>query len=469
DPQGVRIRVEEGHGFLPEPAGLPPGTTILVADLFYNTPARYKFLRAPTTEGAACTEIVWRLALANPGIAFSLQQEKKVSFRSPGNNKPLETLAAIYGPEVVPHLLPVAAQTPENWKISGYIGGPALNRANRQHQTWFVNGRWIRSRPLTLAVEAAFQGTLPIHRFPFYVLHLGLPGDDLDINVHPAKQEIKIFGEQEVSAFVQDAVKNTLQLRPLARPFWSLPPKVEYSAPPETAGGPSATGVTTALPVVREPVVPVAASPAQTRPVAAAEIADWVPIGQFQNTYIVATAGNALMLIDQHAAHERVLFDSYRETWTQANNTGYPSQQLLLPVTLTLAPAEFQAVIDHLAGLGSVGLTLEPFGGRTVLIRSVPVGLPPGEEAGFIRDVVSQLRVTPARNKEALAERIGRMAMTTLACRAAVKAGQRLSHAEMVALLQQLAPLAGTDTCPHGRPYLLRIEQGELERKFHRS
>ncbi|MZP28585.1 DNA mismatch repair endonuclease MutL [Heliobacterium undosum] len=582
DSQATRVRIEGGERYPIEAVGAPPGTTVQVEDLFFNTPARRKFLRSATAEGSACAEVIWRLAAAHPQVAFSLTQGKQTSFRSPGNNKSLETLSAVFGREIIPFLLPLSASAPDGWTLKGFVGSPSLHRNNRNHQNWFVNQRWVRCRSLSQAVEEAYHGMLPGGRFPFFVLHLELPPQTVDVNSHPTKQEIKIDRERDVADFTRQAVLQTLRSRSLSRPLWSAAPLRTDGAPlsqpttrdltlarqkdasPLTAiqgrisSAPTAfIGEKTAegerwrqdrLLLHREGAVSQVSMPTeQERPenlerlgsaerldrddfkrqgkepyresdqelrpdcfresleethptefppesqsesilkclpetlrhhrqdpsatkecqpeegLAAGDVADWIPIGQFQRSYILAEGGDALYLVDQHAAHERVLYHELKERYL--NEAGEcASQQLLLPVTVTLTPAEFQGAIEAIAELRDAGLIVEHFGGNTLLIRAVPVGLPPGEEEGLFRDILNGL-MKGLHDREV----IRGAALSSMACRGAVKAGQAMSHAEMSALLQRLARLEGVDTCPHGRPYLLRIDRRELERRFYRS
>ncbi|ABZ85121.1 DNA mismatch repair protein mutl [Heliomicrobium modesticaldum Ice1] len=543
DNQATRVRIDGGERYPIEAVGAPPGTTVQVEDLFFNTPARRKFLRSATAEGSACAEVIWRLAAAYPHVAFSLTQGKQISFRSPGNNKPLETLSAVFGREIISFLLPLSAVAPDGWTLRGFIGSPSLHRNNRNHQNWFVNQRWVRCRILSQAVEEAYHGMLPGGRFPFFVLHLELPPQTIDVNSHPTKQEIKFDRERDVADFTRQTVLQTLRSRPLSRPLWSLasfqsdgapptqqlssdvrekaegerwrqdrillyregalsPTKQELPKSPERServerlnSGDFGQGralyressqelptdclresleetesqsesirqcLSENLPLHRqEPRAEKECQPVEG--LVAGDVAEWIPIGQFRRSYILAEGGDTLYLVDQHAAHERVLYHGLKERYL--NEAGVcASQQLLLPVTVTLTPAEFQGAMEAIAELRDAGLIVEHFGGNTLLIRAVPVGLPPGEEKGFFRDILNSL-MKGLRDREV----IRRAALSSMACRGAVKAGQVMSHAEMGALLQQLARLEGVDTCPHGRPYLLRIDRRELERRFYRS
>ncbi|MBM7867251.1 DNA mismatch repair endonuclease MutL [Heliobacterium gestii] len=537
DSQAARVRIDGGERHPTEAVGAPPGTTVQVEDLFFNTPARRKFLRSSTAEGSACAEVIWRLAAAHPHVAFSLTQGKQISFRSPGNNKTLETLSAVFGREILPFLLPLTSASPEGWTLKGFVGNPSLHRSNRNHQNWFVNQRWIRCRSLSQAVEEAYQGMLPGGRFPFFVLHLELPPETVDVNSHPTKQEIKIDRERDVADFTRQAVAQTLRARSLSRSLWSgapereqgntgttvsLPEKkedgerwnqdrlllvreraaspsslpeqpeqpLEYGArldsgnmestgslhqsPPKWPKEPPKGYVTGdhAGSLADSPIVTPdecrgyempEAAPEAVPLLLARDVADWIPIGQFRRSYILAEGDETLFLIDQHAAHERVLYHELKERYLSESGE-CASQQLLLPVTVTLPPAEFQGAIESIAELRDAGLILEHFGGNTLLIRAVPVGLPPGEEEGLFRDILNSL-MKGVRDREV----VRGAALSSLACRGAVKAGKAMSHAEMSALLQQLARLEGVDTCPHGRPYLLRIDRAELERRFLRS
>ncbi|QGG46824.1 DNA mismatch repair endonuclease MutL [Heliorestis convoluta] len=526
--QGYRLRVEGGTVFPIERVGTAPGTKVYVEDLFYNTPARKKFLRSSAAESAACGEVIHRLALSHPHIALSLRQGKQITFRTAGNNKTIEVISSVYGKEPLEYLLEIdETMTETGWRLHGYIGQPALNRPNRNHQNWFVNGRWIRCLALTKALEEAYEGTLPLHRFPFYVLYLTIPSEHLDVNAHPTKQEIKFNREKEISRFIYDKIYQRLQQRSLARPLWStkteLPSiktqsKSSYPVGSYQEVSPQEKSFSEARdkPFPERPVEPYLSfeqkdnknhkkeiilrekaidfykesndamktleiaqgskesAPATLDPalsqqqeqitLKAEQIQKWIPLAQFRSSYIIAEAEEGLYIIDQHAAHERVLYHQLVKK-AESSTEQKESQQLLLPQSLSFTPMEFQTLLENLELLRDVGFILEHFGGYTFLVRAVPVTLPIGEEESYLRQFISKVMNGSARDRRW----VHKAALESLACQSAVKAGQRLSYSEMTSLLQALAQLEGTDTCPHGRPYLIRIGLKELEGKFHRT
>ncbi|KAB2954207.1 DNA mismatch repair endonuclease MutL [Heliorestis acidaminivorans] len=515
DEQGRRLRIEGGKIHPVEIVGAPPGTTVDVEDLFYNTPARKKFLKSTSAEASLCAEVVHRLALSHPAVALSLRQGRQVTFRTAGNNRTIEVISSLYGKECLPYLLEVnSTMTETGWQLRGYIGQPALNRSNRNQQNWFVNGRWVRCRALSVAVEEAFQGTLPLHRFPFFVLYLTIPSANLDVNAHPTKQEIKFNREKEVSHFVYKAVASTLNQRSLTRPLWDGPQ--EKKEPLNENSSTKANNLKKELyekaidfhkdidqssnnqsfkqdinasfskPIVFEADLASEKESLQEQKTSwqesrstltnlegekevqekllAGQIAQWIPIGQFRCRYIIAEGDDGLYLIDQHAAHERVLYQQLKQKVVNLSEEE-ASQQLLIARSITFTALEFQTLIEEVQILRDMGFVLEHFGGQTFLVRAVPVNLPIGEEEEYLRTFIEKIMKGNRRDRALVQE----AALESLACQGAIKAGQRLNYSEMTALLQDLALLEGTDTCPHGRPYLIRIGLKELEGKFHRT
>ncbi|MCW2279451.1 DNA mismatch repair endonuclease MutL [Heliophilum fasciatum] len=524
DAEATRVVVEGGVKQDFPPTGAPIGTTVTVEDLFFNTPARRKFLRSASSEGTACAEVIGRLAIAHPDVAFQLMQGGQITLQTPGRGKVEEAIAAVFGRDMLRHLLPVEWTAEQGWTLHGFIGQPSLSRANRAYQTWYVNRRWIRSKRLSQAVEAAYSGHLMSNRFPVFVLHLTFPPGGVDINVHPTKMEVKLDGEETWLPVLTEAIRHVLGKRSLSIPYWEEKQHIEapeqdekdnvtgseviaenpvplpYTSPRSISApyisGSRGTGMASPrmnygsgnrafagnqiearrtehasvgpneLSVKVEEALLACSSPVDDEPSVeeqpalwqAHHIAAWVPIGQFRRSYIVAEAGDTLFLIDQHAAHERVLHHQLMAKAKQEQ----ASQELLLPVNVTLTPEEFECLMDALPSLRDAGVIIEYFGGYTVLIRAVPVDLPPGRETLWLGDFLE-------RRKQDSTGDVRSHVVASLACQGAVKAGQSMTHAEMMALLQELARLDGVDTCPHGRPYLLRIQRQDLERRFGRT
>jgi len=469
---GTRLRIEGAQAARNERCGHPQGTTVRVENLFYNVPARLKFLRRDATERKHIDALVTRYAMAYPGLRFVLENDGRLSFRSPGSGALLDVLIEVYGLEAAQQMIAVDSSlgarsaTPRDASIAvtGYVSQPALHRGTREQITLFVNGRWVRDRGLTFAIEQAYHTLLPVNRHPLAVLSVTLPPQEVDVNVHPTKSEVKFRHRDAVFRAVQRNVREAL----LANA--DIP-----SAGPLAAGGTGWAERRAPLGGATQHEMPFPRQEAGYRTSLGADTQPWFPetppdpgklpplrvLGQMAQCYIVAEGPEGMYLIDQHAAHERVL---YERLLAQQATAQVAVQHLLEPLTVELTPAQSEELETWLEPLLKLGFEVEPFGGHTVLVRAIPTTLGRIDVrqtlAGILDDL--SLEQTP------LADEIDAQ-MAAAACkRGAVKAGQTLGEEEMRALVRQLEETTSPRTCPHGRPTMILLGQAWLEREFGR-
>ncbi len=445
-PAGEVLRLHQG-----QPAGRGQrararGTTVTVRGLFQTVPARLKFLKSNATENAHIARVVSGYALAFPGVRFSLRIDGRHVLATGGSGRLIDAAIEVYGVEVARGLMPIAAPAmpPGGITISGMISQPSLTRANRDSLSLFVNRRAISSRPLAYAVEEAYHGLLMPGRHPLAIINISLPPEEVDVNVHPTKAEVKFRDERAVFTAVQRAVRATLVAQaPVPR---MEEPLATYRAVPPAARPLWGTG--------REQHPPPAGPPAGTPspPLPALRV-----LGQVASTYIVAEGPDGLYLVDQHAAHERVLYEKYRR---QLAAHRVEVQPLLKPTPFEVSPAGAELLRANLATLAEAGFSLEPFGEHSYLVRTIPALLSGGDWAAAVREVLDG---GPAGTED-WTERMA----VSLACHAAVRAGKTLNLAEMRHLLRELEQASLPRTCPHGRPTVLRIGNDHLEREFGR-
>jgi DNA mismatch repair protein MutL len=469
--EGTEVVVEGGELSDVRSTGCAPGTTIEVADLFFNTPARRKFLKVSNTERGHCIDWVQRLALAHPAIAFRVTHDGATGFVSPasGDMKPILTM--MYGATSARELLPVTYESPDI-RIGGYVSTPRLTRANRTHQHFFINKRFVRSRMISHALSAAYGGLLPAGRQPVCALAIEIATPLVDPNVHPTKIDVRFSRPWEIHHLMEQAVSEALRAADLVG-------QASFREPP--AGKPLRLGDGVSWPapgpfadrideheegIEVHAEEPVSAAPAgrllfeETPELCLAEAR---VLGQLHNTYIVVDTGDALVLINQHRASERVLFDGARE---QGAERMARSQRLTVPVSVELSPGESGAVQDNLGVLVEMGFELEPFGKSAWLIRAIPGFLEGKNYEEAFRGLAEEMAgedVPPELN--ARRERM----LVTAACHAAVKAGQKLQTREMEQLVRELAQAETPGLCPHGDPTIITLPFAELDRRFERS
>ena len=460
---GTLLRLEGGKVTHRQKKGCPQGTVVTVENLFYNVPARLKFLRAETTERKHIDGLVYRYGMAYPHLRFSLLNDGRLTFQSLGSGELYDVLIEVYGLEVAQQMIEVRSSETNDLglvDVHGYISPPSLHRANRSYLTFFVNGRWVKDRMLSYAVSEAYRTLLPTGRNPIVVLRLGLDPSQVDINVHPTKSEIRFLDSNAVFAAVQKAVRRTLvdqapiprmTGRPSQQPFgWAQDrPALDmerWRRLVEVGTQARAAGVE---------------APAAFEFPESAKLPPLRVLGQIAQTYIIAEGPEGLYLIDQHAAHERVL---YERLLAERAKMAITSQSLLEPLTIEL-PGEASGEsggTPRLEFLSQLGFDIEPFGGETYLVRAVPTMLATGDIGQAIAEIVDGLTEGGA------AEAGEEGALISLVCHSAVRAGKTLSQSEMRDLIRQLEGTAMPRTCPHGRPTMIHLSAAQLAREFGR-
>jgi DNA mismatch repair protein MutL len=448
---GTYIRLQDGKVVEKGMRAHPQGTTITARDLFRNVPARLKYLKSSSAEAGQIVNVVSLYSLAFPDVRFTLVVDGRRSLQTPGNGKLRDVLAQIYGLQVAQAMLEMGATVREGgltpW-VSGYVSPTSVSRANRSYIHFFVNRRGIQSRLLTRAVEKAYEGLLGVGRYPIAIVNLSVPPQSVDANVHPAKKEIRFAQEPIVFNAVCGAVRRTL-MEQMPVPEMALSPGLPVAE----------DGVTSELPLGEEapgfvsPLMP--PQPARPSGLPALRV-----LGQSGSMYIVAEGSDGLYLIDQHAAHERVVFE---KVLAQQAQRGVEVQALLEPLTVELSIRQEELLAARQETLSDFGFAVEPFGDRACLLRAVPAVLVGGEIVEALKEVLDRLQEAP--DKTQIEEKVA----ITVACHSAVRAGQALSHEEMVALVRQLEMTTSPRTCPHGRPTMLHLSSGRLEREFGRT
>ena len=495
---GARLVVEGGRAGDLQRVGAPPGTTVRVEDLFYNVPARLKFLKQDPTERQAVDALVTRYAMAYPDIRFRLKQEGRPAVQTTGSGSRREVLTGLYGVELGRQMLEVVARE-EEITVSGFISPISLTRSNRREITLFVNGRWVQDSSLAAALIQAYHNLLMVGRYPMAVLFLQIAPELVDVNVHPAKAEVRFRSQERVFSVVQRAVRRALLAyspvpavvpaatwsagRPqdgsAAGPGWLAAGSAQYSGPQidpawemaadlKNAPAPGSNeedilGLSApAAALETGPSLPPGAAVQQQPLAGPGRLPLLRLVGQVGAAYLVAEGPDGLYLIDQHAAHERVLFERFMSQ--AAAPAHLPAQALLQPVTLQLPPQSAQALTAQLGLIDKLGFQVEPFGPHTFLVRAIPALILGSDPAAALRVLVEDFEEdeTPLQ-----AEIEGRL-IARVCKRAAVKAGQVLTLEEQHALLLDLENCASPRTCPHGRPTMIHLPADLLERQFGR-
>jgi DNA mismatch repair protein MutL len=473
---GSRLRIEGAQLVRNERCGHPQGTTVRAENLFYNVPARLKFLRRDATERKHIDALVTRYAMAYPGLRIALENDGRLSFRSPGSGELLDVLIEVYGLETAQAMIAVDSRAsaltsaPGRGSIAvvGYVSQPVLHRGTRAQITLFVNGRWVRDRGLAFAVEQAYHTLLPAKRYPLAVVSVTLPPQEVDVNVHPTKSEVKFRHRDAVFRAVQRSVREALLTQasiPAAGSLVSAGPLAGAGAPTTYLGpagviqhgmqfGHHEAGYRTSLGTDGQPWFPeTPPDPGKLPPLRV--------LGQMAQCYIVAEGPEGMYLIDQHAAHERVL---YERLLAQQATAAVAVQQLLEPLTVELTPAQSEELQTWLEPLRKLGFEVEPFGGHTVLVRAIPTTLGRIDVRQTLTGILDDLSIEQAP----LADEIDARVAAAACKRGAVKAGQTLSVEEMRGLVRQLEETTSPRTCPHGRPTMILLGQAWLEREFGR-
>ncbi len=438
---GAMIRVRAGEVLEQGSGPLLPGLVIEVRDLFGNVPARLKFLKSDATEVAAIKDIVSAFALLHPGVRFHLTVDSRAAVSTTGDGDRRRAIGSVYGAPVAAEVLELVGMP----MITGAVSQPRLSRGSRDGIVLAVNGRPISARALVYALEECYQGRLERGRHPVAVIDVGIDPELVDVNVHPAKKEVRFRDEGAVFAALQRAVRGALDG---SEPFRYRPPvpmtlETSMRATPQLTIHEAATQLAT-----MERLVTDAVAPAMLR-----------PIGQAGPGYLVAEGPHGLVLVDQHAAHERVLYNRLLERLRSGRGM---SQPLLMPQAVDVEPALIAAAVDHRRDLASLGLEYEEFGPRSLRITAVPVEMPAGRATAAVQETLAALAET--RGDGALEK-----AAAALACHSAVRFGDVLDIAEQRRLLADLEAADESVTCPHGRPTRLLVEWQELTRHFRRN
>ena len=529
DELGTEIKISGGS--LPEigETGCGIGTTIRVEDLFFNTPARKKFLKTNNTEGGKINEFIVKLAISNPQIAFKLINNNKMAVSTPGNGDLKDTLQSIYGGTVGSALLPLEFED-EDIRLSGFVTKPSAIRSSRSWQTFIVNGRIIANRAIAKAIDNAYHALIPKTGYPLVALNIQVPQNTIDVNVHPQKSEMKFEDEGRVFKAVYKAVLDAIRPKDEVRQLGKLgnmaagveqaeidrhvahgmqeilleakdverasaaparyvpvyeerrqaamqwreaaarmevPKTAEPPEPePQPVFVPEAQAETVhemvSVPVPEMKHVPESVSVPEPMPVEndREQSCRMVPIGQVDNTYIIAQDADGLYIVDQHAAHERILFDRF-----SARAGEIPVQQLLVHLMLDFSSHEAEIIEDNLAMLKELGFGMEPSGPKQFRLTEVPADVPSGEAEDFIREILASLEEL---HKPSAAE-LRQAAIATASCKAAIKAGFKLNFRQMEILLAELNDTAMPYTCPHGRPTIIKFSTDELAKMFKRT
>jgi DNA mismatch repair protein MutL len=448
----ARITVAGGAVSEVTPCAGALGTRAIVEDLFYATPARRKFLRTPRAEADAAERAVWRLALAAPHTAFRLVSEERELFDLPAQDEPAR-IAALFGRDTATTMLPLSAAR-EGITLTGLAGPATLSRATTGLQSFVVNNRPVLDPLLRMALRLAYRDVIPAGRHPVAALRLTLPDDALDVNVHPAKTELRFADSNAIRSLVMGSISRLLD-RPISldstpRPSFSLRPP----APPPS---PAARGFAEAELLVLTPAARpiVAPPPAPSHPLGA-------PLAQILDTYILSATADGFVIVDQHAAHERLTEERLRSEFAEG---AIASQPLLVPVVVDLPLTDAARLLAYADLLTRLGLSIEPFGPGAILVRAVPAALRNPDIPLLITDLAEDFAETPSATAlDALLD----AALARLACHRSIRAGRRLSPEEMSALLRAMEATPRAATCSHGRPTFLKLSRADLEKMFGR-
>lgn len=484
----TRVTIDGGKMRDVKDAAHPRGTTIVVRDLFFNVPARRKFLRAEATETYHLTNLVTHYALAHPEIAFTFVNNGREVVRAAAAKDLRERAYQIFGGEFLENLLEVNGGHGEVARVSGYVSAPRDRRTSRDSQYLFVNRRFVRDRMIGRALSEGYRSILPYGVYPAALLFIETPLEEVDVNVHPAKTEVRFRRQAAVADAVREAIRAALSNAAYVRPepprvetyvqaataapqpridFVPLPPPLP-STPPAPIPVPSGDEIARDVAVmiqqsVKSVVPPVPSAEKFAREVEPESLsANIRPLGQLDESFIIATDDQGLLLIDQHVAHERVLFDKYRALEAERRTD---SQQLLVPETFDLTPAQ-SAVFDQLAPeLEIYGFELMRLSGRTVAIRATPADLPAGEARNMLAEL---LDTVDAEKKTSARDTLRDEIAASLACHAAIKVNMPLAPEKMRWLIDRLLQTSSPTTCPHGRPVILRLNRKDILKGFHR-
>jgi DNA mismatch repair protein MutL len=491
----TRVAIEGGRMRDVKDAAHPRGTTLSVRDLFFNVPARRKFLRSEATETYHLTNLVTHYALAHPEIAFTFVNNGREVVRAAPAKDLRERAYQIFGQEFLENLLEVDGGDDQVARVTGYVSAPRDRRTSRDSQYLFVNRRFVRDRMIGRALSEGYRSILPHGVYPAALLFIETPLEEVDVNVHPAKTEVRFRRQAAVADAVREAVRTALASASYVPPSEPAPiatataavssiapqPRIEFVPPPplpppvivqrppvEASGEEIARDIEVMIQSASQSVQSVALPPLNSAQKLAREVTSESlstnirPLGQLDESFIIATDDEGLLLIDQHVAHERVLFDKYRALEAERRTD---SQQLLVPETFDLTPAQ-AAVFDDLAPeLEKYGFELMRLSGRTVAVKAIPADLPSGEARNMLAEL---LDTVDAEKKSSARETLRDEIAASLACHAAIKVNMPLAPEKMRWLIDRLLQTSSPTTCPHGRPVILRLSTRDILKGFHR-
>ncbi|MBN2686886.1 MAG: DNA mismatch repair endonuclease MutL [Deltaproteobacteria bacterium] len=473
---GTRLTVEAGKVREVIDAGCPVGTSIIVSDIFYSTPARRKFLKKDITEQGHCIDVAVRSALAHPSVRMTVTSDGREMLSVPKTGGYEERIALIYGSAAMKQSIPVNAAN-GNIDLQGVISTPAVTRSNTKGIMYFVNGRHIRDGMIHNAIMASYRRLIEAKRFPSVILFITVPPSSIDINVHPAKTEIRFTNPGDVREFIIDALSSALAGH-------ALPPEGEAADPLSRRSDDYTARVKESLRRYsvfsdgrrfhyqegeRVPDRHAGAGGTASSGAAAGKAVDLALFSSLElvaivaGTYLVFRHGSGLVIIDQHAAHERILYEKLKKA---AHAKQSARQELVFPEIIDLTPAEYLVITRHADIFRSMGFDVNPYGDRTVIIKSMPSGVTIPDLASFIHDMVAEIDST---GSSAGFDEIREKLLVLTACRSAVKAHHLLSQAEIENLLKDLDASPNASTCPHGRPLYIRFDTGDLEKMFKRK
>lgn len=499
---GTRIVVQGGEVLKMEKSSSRKGTDVTVTDLFFNTPARLKYLKTIHTELGNISDIVNRLALSHPGISFHLKHNGRTILHTNGKGDVRQVLASIYGMNTVKKMIPIFAESLD-FEISGWISLPEVTRASRNYISTMVNGRFIKNYPLVKAILEGYHTLLPIGRYPIALIHIQMDPILVDVNVHPAKMEVRFSKEQELNQLVSETIKNNLRQEELIPSGFIQPKKERISVeqtfleldtlPPIQLHSKKReekklgeTRATNKLPEeVKERLVenfavcsdelngmkkksdfheeknvqPLKETPPKED--VHSRVPPLYPIGQMHGTYILAQNEKGLYIIDQHAAQERIFYEYFKEKVAKVEKE---LQELLVPLTFEYTTDEYVKIMEHKEKLAEVGVFIEPFGYNSFIVRNHPQWFPKDEEKEIIEEMMEQL----LQMKKVDIQKLRDEAAMMMSCKAAIKANRYLQPDEIQALLDQLRRTTDPFTCPHGRPIMIHYTTYELEKMFKR-
>ena len=507
---GTRYLIEGGKEKKIEDAGAKDGTTFLIHQMFYNTPARRKFLKTAMTEASHVNELMIRLALSHPEVSFEFINNGQSKLHTSGNGRLKDVIYQVFGREVTQNLLEVDEAIP-GLKVTGYIGKPLISRGNRNYENYYINGRYVKSNIIAKAIEDAYKDFTMQHKYPFTVLHFVMDGNDLDVNVHPTKMELRFSRQQDVYNFVYMAVKNALSEReliprvelPEAKPV-PTPVREErnldyfmkkmqervtsyhnqqsqaevkdiYAVHRETqqvdrireAANYRKVQETNLKPDANKTEETVQEKPEQLnlfeeKLLSKESVVEQKIIGQLFDTYWLVEFHDQLYIIDQHAAHERVL---YEKTLQSMKTREFTSQYLSPPIILNLSMQEEEVLKEHMDTFANIGFEIEAFGGDSYAVRAIPDNLFGIAKKELLIEMLDSLveGISSSIAPDMIAEKVASMS-----CKAAVKGNSRLLYKEVEELIKELLKLDNPYHCPHGRPTIIAMTKQELEKKFKR-